>query len=195
MVLPGVAIVSFIGVSLVRQVDPEYEAYASTVLYLRDDRAEPGREPGPRNPLASGSGQLVTMAELVDEVLSDPSVRSRIEEGGLSADYGISVGDEAPILSVTASAGDRRRAIETANHLLDEIDEALSQQQDTVAASPEVRIEALPLQTATSSSTVTVARNRAIVSVGVAGLLVVIGVALLAERIARARRGDHPSDA
>lgn len=193
VVLPVVALAAIVTMRSLDAIEPEYEASGTLLLLGPHQRViGPEREIVSRNPYSEFTASLSTTAGAIRIALTQDVVRDELSERGLSTDYSLSVGSEIPSLEISATSDDPQVAVDTVNALFGAVSTELATRQDAVGVPPEDRIAAQTLVAPAGADEKNVARNRALTSLVVLGILATVSVALLTDTlVARLRAGAH----
>lgn len=191
--LPMVLLTVVVAAAVVRSVEPEYEASGSFVLlgpreHLPPFNADPGTAPLPRNPYTEFTPSLTTAAGTLELVLEDGQVRNRLRQLRLSDDIEVTADDEAPTLEVTVGARRAGVAVETIETIFSMMGDELRQRQDDAGAPENLQITVEALVLPETARELTAARDRALVAFSVLGVVSTVGLAVIVDSIATARR-------
>jgi hypothetical protein len=187
-----------IGAAL-RSSSPTYEATGSIVLLPPPEAPDVTAPAGPapsvgQNPFAR-YGDLSVMADILARIMDSDSRRAEFESQGVTG-YEVVVNrfQRGPVVDVTGQGPTAEAAIRSTEVVLDEVSAILSELQQDEDADPDYFIDSAPLEppsTATAMYGSTVRTAIAALAVGALGTL---GLAVLAEAIAR-RREARPTAA
>jgi hypothetical protein len=162
--------------------------------------AVPVRTGGERTFVATGSARLVPLGErqqedsvvqftplevrnlLIDELMS-PAVRAKLEaEGG--APYELTTDENVPTIRIAVVASDRDQAVNTVRKVMEAAPDSLVRLQD-LATSNVDNLAVVPYIAPGEPTAKITGVLRSLVALGMVGLFASVGLALLAERLAR----------
>jgi hypothetical protein len=193
-------VVTVIGVAVVTQMPPKYQAKAVVVL-LAPSTTTAGTGPTPEpvrvNPYRVFDDSLRITAEVLSTQLAQPEVVTALVARGASPHFSVEVDPSGgPTVTITADSPDAGRAIETVALVRTELAAKLASRQTSAGAPPGALISVADVITPTSASKLVSGRVRALVAtigLGIVGslCLALLTDVILAERDKRrARRED-----
>jgi hypothetical protein len=205
------ALLTLLGLVAALQVSsPTYNATGSIVLLLPaeapDVSAQPDSASAPevgQNPFTR-YGDIVIVTNILTRMMNSDSKRGELDSRGV-ADYDIvaSTSGRDPVFEVTGHGPDADAAIRSTEIVLTEAEEALTEVQRAQGADPNYFITSAPLEPPSAATAVYGSTMRSAIAVLAFGGLCTLGLAVLAEVIARRRadrlipsqRGEVVSDA
>lgn len=190
-ILVAICMTISVGVAavLVSQVKPEYEARTSVLLLTPPQTQTPDGEVVERNPLENPSGVAVTATALID-VINSPKFVLGMREAGVANSYEVQInpaGSGALLVarSVATTPGVALASLDT---LIDEMRSALAAMQEQAGISESTWIRAEVLTVPDEATTLTGSKTRVLLMVLVAGMLVSVTLAYLADLLYGDRR-------
>ena len=178
---------------LATSVQPEFRARA-TVLFAgpteRISRSDTGKLE-PVNPLTEQPAALETAAVVSSLALDTEDVAALLTAEGLTADYGTSVADRSPLLTIESRAGSHRAATAAVVRLAELVSADVRERQSLNTRGSNMQITTRLLGTVASGGDNQ--RSALRIQVLIVLLTVLSGLALctIAERVAGRRRESH----
>jgi hypothetical protein len=187
-----------IGVAF-RSSSPTYEATGAIVLLpppeAPDVTAPAGSAPTPsvgQNPFAR-YGDLSVMADILARVMDSDSMQAEFESQGVTG-YHVVVNrfQRGPVVEVTGQGPTAEAAIRSTEVVLDEVNAILSELQQAEDADPDYFIDSAALEPPSTATAMYGSTLRTVIAALAVGALGTLGLAVLAEAIAR-RREARPT--
>jgi hypothetical protein len=184
-----------------RSSSPTYEATGSIVLLPPPEApdVQPSSEPAPpptvgQNPFAR-YGDLSVVADILARVLDSDSRRAEFESQGVT-DYDVVVNrfQRGPVIDVTGLGPNPQAAIRSTEIVLKEVNAALSDLQEAEGADPNYFIHGASVELPSTATAMYGSTVRTAITALAVGALGTLGLAVLAEVIAR-RREARPTAA
>jgi capsular polysaccharide biosynthesis protein len=196
VVLPTLLITFLVAYTQVSSVKPEYTATGSIlILQPAVDPAAPAPTTANQNPFAQLSAPLRTTAVVISGVLSDKAVHTQISQSGLSRDFTVTVDPDAPVTTITATAGSPKVAVATVNGLMARFTTELQARQTASGVPPTQQLQTQTLSAPTGAEKDSSNRSRAMGAFAVLGVIAALCAALTAENVAGRRRRRPPPTA
>jgi hypothetical protein len=179
---------------------PTYEATGSLVLLSPPEPPDvddlPEGAPAPsvgENPFARY--ELAVVSDILARVMDSASKRSEFESQGVT-DYDVAGNQlqRGPIVEVTGQGPSPEVAIRSTEILLGEVDTVLSELQEAEGADPDYFVNSAPLEPPSTATARYGSTVRAAIAVVALGALCTLGLAVLADALAR-RRATRPTAA
>lgn len=193
-------LVTLLGVFVALQhASPSYQATGAVALLSPpqppEAMAAPGQAPPPdvgENPFVRYD-DLSIMADILARVVSGESARSELLAQGV-AEYEVVANryQRGPVVEVTGEGSSEAAAIGSAEAALAEVDVVLEEVQLSQGADPEYFIRTAPLEPPSKATPQYGSTVRVGVATLVVGALITLGVAVLAETLARRRLALPP---
>jgi hypothetical protein len=180
---------------------PTYEATGSVVLLSPPeppdvtDRPESASAPDVgQNPFAR-YGDLSVVGDILARVMDSDSKRAEFESEGVTG-YAVVANrlQRGPVVEVTGKGPNPEAATRSAELVLTEVDTVLSELQQAEGADPDYFINTAPLDPPSTATAMYGSTLRAAIAALALGVLGTVGLAVLAEALAR-RRTVRPSAA
>jgi hypothetical protein len=196
------ALLTVIGLVAAFQLSsPTYEATGSVVLLSPPEppdvtgRPESASAPDVgQNPFAR-YGDLSVVADILARVMDSDSKRAEFESEGVT-DYAVVANrlQRGPVVEVTGQGPNPEAATRSAELVLAEVDTVLSELQRDEGADPDYFVNTAPLDPPSTATAMYGSTLRAEIAALALGVLGTLGLAVLAEALAR-RRTERPSAA
>jgi hypothetical protein len=203
------ALLTVLGVGVALQSSsPMYEATGSIVLLSPPEPPEfndlPESAPPPevgQNPFTR-YGDLSVVADILARIMDSDSSRDEFESEGVTG-YEVVVNrfQRGPVVDVTGQGPNPEAATHSTEVVLAEVDTVLTELQQAQGADPDYFIESAPLDPPSTATAMYGSTVRAVIATLAVGALATLGLAALAEALARRRTvrptaaGPVPSDA
>jgi hypothetical protein len=170
---------------------PEYQASGSLLLVgpKKVTQLFQGKptEIGVNPLLGAGQPLMATSATLASDA-SSPSVREGIKDSGAVLDYTITVDSHAPIITVVDRAKRPSAAIEAVGTLLARMSTRLATLQHEVGAPSDELVDSKVLNGPSGTTVLTSSKNRTLILLAFAGLLLATSASLTVDGIITGRR-------
>ena len=202
--VPAVLLTLFGVVFALQTSSPTYNATGSIVLLsppAADISSGPGSAPTPaadRNPFAR-YGDIAIVNDILTRVMNSDSKRAELASRGVT-DFEIvaSASGRDPVFEVTGEGPNAEAAIQSTEVVLDEAEAALLELQQAEGADPDYFIESAPLEPPSTATAVYGSTVRSAIAALAVGAVCTLGLAVLAEVVARQRAARRaaaqPSD-
>jgi hypothetical protein len=187
------ALLTLVGVGAVfKSSSPTYEATGAVVLLSPPEAPEvndrPETAPPPevgQNPFAR-YGDLSVVADILARVMDSDSRRVEFESQGVT-DYNVVVNrlQRGPVVDVTGQGPTPEAATQSTEIVLEEVDSVLSELQQAEHADPDYYIKAALLEPPSSATAMYGSTVRAAIAALAVGTLGTLGLAVIAEAVAR----------
>jgi hypothetical protein len=173
---------------------PTYEATGSVLLLSPPEPPDvtdrPESEPVPdvgQNPFTR-YGDLSVVADVLARVMDSDAKRAEFESRGVT-NYEVAANrlQRGPVVEVTGQGPNMAAATRSAELVLTEVDTVLSELQRAEGADPEYFINTAPLDPPSTATAMYGSTLRAAIAVLALGVLGTLGLAVLAEAVARRR--------
>ena len=148
-------------------------------------------EPIPLNPYTEFTGAVTVTAQVLQEAAQGSEARRTLAQEGLSTDYTVTVGDNAPILQIEAVSDDPDVAITSAERLSELVAADLDARQDRFDVPDDARIVTDDVVVADRTTRLDTARDRALIGVALLGALFVVSSAVAADLLIRSREATR----
>lgn len=192
---PAVLLTVLALVAAVQVSSPTYQATGSVVLLAPPDppvvntpgQSPPTTAPG-QNPFAR-YGDLAVMADILTRTMTSESRQAAFEQEQVT-DYEVVANrlQRGPVVEVTGRGPTPDAAVESAEVVLAEAAVVLEELQRAEGADPGYYIRSAPLEPASDATARYGSTVRAAIAVLAVGVLITVGLAVLAEAVARRRR-------
>jgi hypothetical protein len=184
-----------------RSSSPTYEATGTIVLLPPPEApdVQPSSEPAPpptvgQNPFAR-YGDLSVVADILARVLDSDSRRAEFESQGVTGyDVVVNRFQRGPVIDVTGLGPNPEAAIRSTEIVLEDVNAALSDLQEAEGADPNYFIHSASVELPSTATAMYGSTVRTAIAALVVGALGTLGLAVLAEVIAR-RREARPTAA
>lgn len=184
--LPILGIALWIGNARVEAMPPVYTAESSAAL--TGPALIPGDEAGEIievNPFQSLGGSLNTTTQILVSVMDSGPKRDQFVEQGITLDYEVTQDDA--VIYFYVEGDDPVEVAETSARLVELLDVEVATLQTKPVEAPESRIRAVPLTLPVAGERDTTAGLQLLAVIGVLGLLLAAGAAVLADGLVRLR--------
>jgi capsular polysaccharide biosynthesis protein len=181
---------TLIGTAVVLTMAPTYEATSVLVLLAPNTPSAatttPGAAPAPVNPYQAFDSSITITADLMSTQVMQPRVVDELVRRGASPDYTVATDPDTggPTVTITAEAATGQQAVATTRLVSAEFRRQLTERQAQAGAPRSSLITASPVVTPTSADRLVSGRIRALVAVLGVGMVLSIGLALVAEAVA-----------
>jgi hypothetical protein len=182
-----------IGVAL-QGSSPTYEATGSVVLLSPPEPPDTGAGPGSAAPADVGQnpftryGDLSVVADIVARVMDSDSRRTEFEAQGVTGyDVVVNRFQRGPVVDVTGRGPNPEAATRSTEIVLGEVDTVLSELQRAEGADPDYFIKTASLDPPSTATAMYGSTVRVAIAALVVGALGTLGLAVLAEGVARRR--------
>ncbi|GAB3744882.1 hypothetical protein [Microlunatus parietis] len=163
-----------------------YQATGQLLLLLPPQAAGGDQ---PINPYLNLDSGLATTAALIASTLNAPESQRAVESAGYLAEYSIALSpDTGPLLVITTEARDPQQAIGTRDEVIRRLQEELKRIQTEEDAPKRQFIHTRTNSTFNGAEVLTGDRIKAVAAVAAAGLLTVLLVVVIWDRMASRRR-------
>jgi capsular polysaccharide biosynthesis protein len=199
--VPLLLLTGAVGYQAVSSAAPLYQTTA-TVLLVVNSQVPPTAggpvTPGASaklNPYLSFNGSLSITANAVAHVIADDAHRKVFADRGLQADYKLTPATEIPGVIVDVTGPDAVKVAETGRLAVNEMHDLLGTFQDEAGVPADQRIEMKILDAPTAAAQLQPKTARLVAGIGAVGLVMTMGLVLLAESLANARRSRRRATA
>lgn len=149
----------------------------------------PGQDPGEVievNPFESLGGSLNATGQVLTSMMDSDPKRTQFADAGVTAGYEVSQDDAVIYFDVTGEDADE--VVTSATRLVELLDSELAALQERPVEAPESRVRAVALTVPTIADEDPVAGLRTFVVFAAIGLILAVGLALVADAVLRSRR-------
>ena len=189
------AVLTLVGVvAAVQLASPTYQATGSVVLLSPPEAPDADAGAGATAPVVGQNpyvryGDLAVVADIVARVMDSDSRRAELEAREVAA-YEVVANREArgPVVEVTGEGPSAAAAIGSTEVVLADLAAVLSDLQEVEGADPGYFITAAPLEPPSTAAAMYGSTVRAAIGAAAFGALATLGVAVVAEAVARRRR-------
>jgi capsular polysaccharide biosynthesis protein len=198
VVVPVMAIVAITGYNALSSIKPKYQANADVMLIGETQSVDPVTgKVTINNPLVDIQNGLNQTGIILQTVVTDGNHHDALDKQKLSTNFDVNTDERgAPIMHVTATAGQPNIAEATVAAVVNSISAELTNTQNALKVPNDQRVGAR-LLTVSGAYALTGNKTRVAGAIGAVGVAAIAGAALLAESIAsaRARRRSRHDEA
>ncbi len=179
---------------------PTYEATGSILLLSPPEPPDVNDLPESVPPPVVGPfaryGDLAVVSDILARVMDSDSKRAEFESQGVTG-YDVAANrlERGPVVEVTGQGPNPEAAIRSTEIVLTEVDAVLLELQQDEGADPEYLVTSTPLEPPSTATAMYGSTMRAAIAALAVGTLGTLGIAVLAEAIARRRTAQPTAEA
>ena len=180
------AILTVVGVSFIPQiVKPSYRAQGTALLAVPtfDIEALKQERQERLNPFLSFNPSLNISAEIISRIVNDDAVRSKVDSLGLDKEFEVFSQQNIPGVTVISASDSPSVATRTVRYVLDQSISTMEQLQQNADVPKDQFIRMGTISYSKKAEEISARQNRARVGLGIFGLALAAGMALLLEAL------------